>query len=120
VKRKDTGNLGESIAQDFLKKKGCRILETNFRCHPGEIDIIALQGNTLVFVEVRCKTNSRFGSPEESITYTKMEHLKAAAIYYLQNHGKYLDSWRIDLIAIELDTNHKLKRINQIENAIEE
>ena len=120
MKRKDTGNLGEFLAQDFLKKKGYRILETNFRCHSGEIDIIALQRNTLVFAEVRCKTNSRFGSPEESITYTKMEHLKAAALYYLQNHGKYFDSWRIDLVAIELDADYKLKRINQIENAIEE
>jgi putative endonuclease len=73
-----------------------------------------------VFVEVRCKTNAKFGSPEESITYTKMEHLKAAAMFYLQNNGKYFDSWRIDLIAIEMDPDHNLKRIIQIENAIEE
>jgi putative endonuclease len=119
VKRKDTGAFGEALAQEYLARKGYRILETNFRCRAGEIDIVASQRETLVLVEVRCKTNSNFGLPEESITQTKSTHLKAVAAYYLQRHEQYADSWRIDVIAIELGADHILKRINHIKNAIE-
>ncbi len=120
MERRYIGKTGESLAQDFLKKKGYRILETNFRCRFGEIDIVAQQRDTLVFIEVRSKTSSDFGSPEESITYTKMEHLKSAANFYLQQKARSAASWRIDVIALELGANHELKRITQIENAIED
>ncbi len=119
MKRKSTGALGEKLAQDFLKKKGYNILEANYRCREGEIDIVARQKDCLVFVEVRTKSNLEFGTPEESITTTKMRHLERAAQYYRQNHDKLPDSWRIDLVAIELDVNNKPKRIELIENAIE-
>jgi putative endonuclease len=120
VKRKDTGILGEKLAKAFLKKKGYRILETNYRGPRCEIDIIACQKDCLVFVEVRTKSNLAFGTPEESITPTKMQHLTQAAYHYLQNHDKATGSWRIDVVAVELDTHNKLKRIEIIENAIEE
>ena len=73
MKRRDTGILGEKLAQDFLKKRGYRIIDTNYRCAEGEIDIIAKHRDYLVFVEVRTKKSLEFGSPEESITRTKME-----------------------------------------------
>jgi putative endonuclease len=120
MKRRDTGSYGELLARDFLKRKHYSILETNFRCRAGEIDIVAFYQDVLVFVEVRSKTSTYFGSPEESITYNKREHLKAAAGFYLQKHGKDVDSWRIDVVAVELGIDHKLKRIEHIENAIEE
>jgi len=82
MKRKDTGILGEKLAQDFLKKRGYRILETNYRCPQGEIDIVARQKDTLAFIEVRTKTSLEFGSPEESITTTKKERMKATAAHY--------------------------------------
>lgn len=119
MKRKDTGILGEKLAKDFLKKKGYRILETNYRCHEGEIDIVARQNEYLVFVEVRTKSNLDFGTPEESITATKMRHLERAADHYKQNHVNSPANWRIDLVAVELDASNKLKRIDIIENAIE-
>jgi putative endonuclease len=120
MSRKDTGALGEKLARDFLKKKGYHILETNYRCPRGEIDIIARQKDCLVFIEVRTKTSLAFGTPEESITYTKMKHLESTAHYYRQSHAQLPASWRIDVIAIELDANYRCKRLELIENALEE
>jgi putative endonuclease len=117
--RKETGALGEKLARDFLKKKGYRILETNYRYPRGEIDIIALQKDCLVFIEVRTKSSLSFGTPEESVTFTKMQHLENGAYHYLQNHPKSPENWRLDLVAVELDQDQKLKRIELIENAIE-
>jgi putative endonuclease len=117
LKRGETGRLGEKLATDFLKKKGCRIVETNYRCRYGEIDIVARQGNCLVFVEVRTKTDLTFGTPEESISYAKMQHMTQSAEYYLQEHQVDQPNWRIDVIAIELNADHRLRRIEQIENA---
>jgi putative endonuclease len=108
MRRKETGILGEKLACEFLKKKGYRILETNYRCPCGEIDIISRQNDCLVFVEVRTTTNSKFVSPEGSITHTKMKHLEHAAEHYRQHHDRLPESWRIDMVAIELDDSQKV------------
>ncbi len=118
MKRRETGLRGEQLACDFLNKKGYKLVERNFRCPSGEVDIIAQQGNTLVFVEVRTKKGHNFGSPEESITPTKMEHLRNTAAYYRQNHDSFPESWRIDVIAIEMNSRGQVERIEQIENAV--
>ncbi|MBL7208878.1 MAG: YraN family protein [Dehalococcoidia bacterium] len=102
----------------FLKKKGYRIRQTNFRCREGEIDIIAERKGYLVFVEVRTKTGSSFGSPEESVTAAKKEKLIATALSYLDSHRGLPDNWRIDFVGVELDENGKAKRIELIENAV--
>ena len=120
MKRKETGNLGEKLAHDRLKKKHHRILETNYRCPHGEIDIISKQKDTLVFTEVRTKTGTAFGIPEESITRFKRERMRACALYYLQTHGNQGKTWRIDVAAVEMDKNGKLLRIEFIENAVGE
>ena len=120
MKRRDTGILGEKLAQDFLGKNGYHILETNYRCPEGEIDIIAQQEDTLVFVEVRTKKNLQFGSPEESITPTKMKRLKAVAAHYGQNRDDLPPLWRIDVVAIRMDRNGQVSRIELIENAVSE
>jgi putative endonuclease len=118
MERRDIGRLGERLAQDFLRKQGFRIIDTNYRCPEGEIDIVALQNDCLVFIEVRTKTSPVFGSPEESVTQTKKKKLIAAARHYRQSHDHLPASWRIDFVAVEL--NHKAKpiRIELIENAI--
>ncbi len=118
MKRQTTGDLGERLAQDFLKRKGYCILETNYRCRFGEIDIIAHHQDCVVFVEVRTKVNLSFGAPEESITATKMQHFEKAVAIYQQTHNDPT-LWRIDLIAVELDGRGQLKRIEHIENAFE-
>ncbi len=119
MERKSTGTIGEKLARDFLKKKGYRILETNYRCSFGEIDIIARQGKCLVFIEVRTKSNLDYGTPEESINFIKKQHLERCASYYCQSHEKLPEFWRIDFVAVELDASNRVKRIEQIENAIE-
>ncbi len=118
MKRRDTGILGEKLAKDFLKKRGYRILETNYRCPQGETDIVARHKKALVFIEVRTKTSLEFGSPEESITPAKKERMKAAAFHYRQTHSKLPPLWRIDVVAIELNEKGKLSRIELIENAV--
>jgi putative endonuclease len=118
MKRKELGDVGEKLARDFLKKKGYKVRETNFRCREGEIDIIAQKKDCLIFVEVRTKTSSGFGSPEESVTYAKKEKLIASALNYLNSHKNLPQSWRIDFVAVELDRNGKATRIEIIENAI--
>jgi putative endonuclease len=119
MKRRDTGILGEKIACEFLGKNGYDIVETNYRCAEGEIDIIARQKDMLVFVEVRTKKSYQFGSPEESITTTKKDRLRAVAERYGQEHDNIPASWRIDVMAIQLDRSYRVKRIQLIENAVD-
>lgn len=118
MKRRETGTLGENIACDFLGNNGYRIIERNFRCPGGEVDIIARREETLVFVEVRTKSSRWFGSPEESITPTKMERLRNVAAYYWQNRPNLPESWRIDVVAIEMNGRGRVLRIELIENAV--
>jgi len=118
MKRRDTGILGEKLAKDFLKKRGYRILETNYRCPEGEIDIVAKHKDSLVFIEVRTKTSLGFGSPEESITPAKQEKMRAAAFHYRQTHNNLPPLWRIDFVAVELNQKGEPSRIELIENAV--
>jgi len=118
--RQEVGKLGEKAARKFLKKRGYRIRETNFRCPHGEIDIVAQQKDYLVFVEVRTKSNLDFGTPEESITQAKKKKLVALALTYTSTHQNLPSLWRIDVVAIELDDKGKTRRIELIENAIEQ
>jgi putative endonuclease len=118
MKRRETGMLGENIACDFLGHNGYKIIERNYRCPGGEVDIIARQKETLVFVEVRTKSSRWFGSPEESITEAKMEHLRSVAAYYWQNRPNLPEAWRIDVVAIEMDGRGRVSRIELIENAV--
>ncbi|MEE8193899.1 MAG: YraN family protein [Dehalococcoidales bacterium] len=120
TKRRDTGRQGEKLAREFLKKQGFHIVESNYRCPEGEIDIIARHQDYLIFVEVRTKTGPEFGSPEESITGAKKKRLIAAAYHYRQAHASLPPLWRIDFVAVELDRNGKPSRIELIENAIGE
>ena len=120
MKRRDTGILGEKLARDFLKKRGYRILETNYRCPEGEIDIVAKQKDYLVFIEVRTKKSLEFGSPEESITPAKRKRMTAAAFHYRQIHNNLPPLWRIDVVAVELDQKGNQSRIELIENAVSE
>ncbi len=120
MKRRDTGTLGEKLAQNFLKKQGYRIIETNYRCPEGEIDIVARHKDYLVFIEVRTKKSLQFGSPEESITPTKMERLRAITAHYQQTHDNLPSLCRIDVVAVELNQRGKPLRIELIENAVGE
>jgi putative endonuclease len=120
MERKPLGDLGEQLAKKHLRKKGYKLIESNYRCHSGEIDIVAKQKDCLVFIEVRTKSTLAFGTPEESLSPTKQKHMIKTAYHYLQNHQKLPENWRIDLVAVELGADSKLRRIEILENALEE
>lgn len=120
MKRKETGNLGEKLAREFLEQRGYSVIETNYRSPSGEIDIIARQNDYLVFIEVRTKRGPRFGSPEESVTALKKKHLISSAAHYCQTHENLPPSYRIDFVAVELGRDNKSVRISLIENAVTE
>jgi len=118
--RQEVGKLGEQIAHRYLKKHGYRIREKGFRCRHGEIDIIAQKKDCIVFVEVRARTGLDFGTPEESLTRAKKRRLIASALTYTSTHQDLPAHWRIDVVAIELDDQGKTRRIELIENAVEQ
>jgi putative endonuclease len=117
--RKQLGDAGEEIAARELMRRGYAVCERNWRCPEGELDIIAEQGEWLVFVEVRTRRGDRFGTPEESITPAKRAHLIAAAQAYLQAQSLQDRDWRIDVVAVEMSDRGQLQRVDVIENAIE-
>ncbi len=114
-KRLQVGEAGEKAARNYLEQLGYRIIETNYRCKLGEIDIIARDLDTIVIVEVRTKTGKVFGSPEESITGTKAQKLHRLALFYLQSAYRREVASRIDLVAVMLDKDsHAVKSLNHI------
>ncbi len=111
------GAYGEELACDFLKKQGYKILERNFRIRGGEIDIIAIEDNTLVYVEVKTRSSNYFGYPEESVTPRKIKFLERAAKFYRNNRSyqKLPSLERIDVITV--DSSSSVPLINLIRNA---
>ena len=117
--RQRLGALGETVARKRLEAAGYRVLETNYRTRTGEIDLVAEDGPTLVFVEVRTRSAQSLGSPEESLTPKKRSHMADAAQEYLQSEGAESRDWRIDLAAVILTHQGRLLRFDVIRNAIE-
>lgn len=97
------GNAAESHAESFLTARGCRIIERQYRCKAGEIDLIGLFGQTLLFVEVRMRTNPRFGGAAESVTARKQQRIIRAAQWWLAGPGKLYAgrNCRFDVVAID-------------------
>lgn len=118
-KRKAVGALGENIAADHLQKLGFRIHERNVCSSLGEIDIVAQEGNTLAFVEVRTRQGNSFGTPEESITARKKRRLCQLAESYLERCDRPFEGYRIDVVVIELTPAGIVRRIELIRNAVE-
>ena len=116
MKRREVGALGEKIAVDYLMKQGYHVRETNFRCREGEVDIIAEKDDFLVFVEVRTRRSSSFGTPEESVTPAKMQKLITLGQTYIESHQDLPSCWRIDVVTVELTPKGRVSRIELIEN----
>ncbi|HSX58230.1 MAG TPA: YraN family protein [Candidatus Saccharimonadales bacterium] len=106
------GKSGEEQAAEFLRKQGYKIIEQNFRSVFGEIDIIAHDKDTLVYVEVKTRSSSAFGAPEEAVGYKKLQHLLKAAAFYRSVRNNLPDLERIDVVAIETNTG----RVELIKN----
>lgn len=109
------GKKGEDIAVEYLKKQGYKILERNFRKKYAEIDIITVKDGILIFVEVKTRTTSRFGTPFESITSWKLKPLLKTAQYYSMVHPELPGELRVDAISVVL-SNADSPRIEHREN----
>ena len=99
MKKKEVGEKGENIATKFLETRGFNIIERNWRHQHLEVDIIANFEKKLHIVEVKTRTNLKYGLPEESISQTKMNHLKVAATAYLYLHPEW-ELLQFDVISI--------------------
>lgn len=95
------GAWGEEVACRYLQKQGYAILERNFRCRTGELDIVARMGETLCFVEVKSRKGLGTGYPAEAVTEQKQRHLRSAAEFYLHTHRlRGIDELRMDVIEV--------------------
>jgi putative endonuclease len=112
---KATGAKGEEIAANFLKERGYRIVERNFRCKGGEIDIIAQDPHSdyLVFVEVKARRSLAYGAPQLAVSPFKQRQISKAALSWLSQHRRHDSNARFDVIAILLHTDapHQIEHI---------
>lgn len=99
--RREIGNTGEDYAVNLLIDKGYKVIERNFRSRFGEIDIIAIHKDTLVFVEVKTRTSKKYGKPEEAVTPQKLNHIIKTSDYYCSTHNKLPKKKRIEVVALE-------------------
>lgn len=98
-----TGDAGEAVAADFLRQQGYEIVDQNFVYNHGEIDIIAREGTTLVFVEVKTRKNLHFGEPEEAVTPKKQELIRRTAEGYVQKNTIIDVECRFDVVSVIVD-----------------
>jgi len=120
--KKEEGRRGEDFAVSFLQKKGWQIVERNFHIRGGEIDIIAIEYSsvekvhTLVFVEVKTRSSTAYGTPLEAIGYHKLRTLIKASQFYKIKHPELPDLMRIDAISVMLDGEGQLLDIELVKN----
>ena len=115
--RRELGQRGEELAARHLAAKGYAIVARNWRCETGELDLVAKDGDCLAFAEVRTRRGTAMGSPEASITPAKQARLVDLVETYVQEHN-WPGDYRIDVIAIELDRQGRLIRVDHYENAV--
>jgi putative endonuclease len=99
----ELGQSGEQMAVEYLERAGLRILDRNWRCADGEIDIVAAERQVLVVCEVKTRSGTRYGTPLEAITRTKRLRLRRLAARWLAAHGVLFDEVRIDVIGLVRD-----------------
>ena len=116
IDRQKLGKQGEQIAAKFLESKGLSILEVNFRCSAGEIDIVAVDADIIVFVEVKTRSSEDFGLPEEAVNYFKQKKLIQVAMYYLQKEHSQNKRCRFDVVSIIIK-NDTVKKIDHFVDA---
>lgn len=110
------GRVGEEIAEKYLIENGYKIIERNFSCKQGEIDIIAKEKNEVVFIEVKTRTNNKYGAPIDAVTYFKRIHMLKAIKYYL--FLKKLENNFIRIDVIEIYNKNNKYFVNHIKNVM--
>ncbi|HXV27529.1 MAG TPA: YraN family protein [bacterium] len=114
--RLSLGQRGEMIGWSYLLKKGYRILEKNYRCPLGEIDVIAMKGRRVVFIEIKTRSHARFGRPEEAVHAAKQKKLIQLALWYMKQKKMEETPCAFDVLAITLK-DHEDPEIHLLEDA---
>lgn len=117
IHRQHFGRSGEDLAVAYLKKRGYRIVERNYRTPLGEIDIIARDHRTITFIEVKTRSTRAFGDAKTAITSRKKQHLSRAALCYLKRTNQMDRKARFDVLAIHFDRDQP--HLELIQNAFE-
>src|SRR5438876_8998554 len=116
--RQGLGRTGERLAAEELSRRGYHILEQNFRCTHGEIDLVAEDAYDLIFIEVKTRRGNAYGLPEEAVTPRKQQKIVQVASYYLDLHACSERSWRIDIVAVQLSKGGKPEEIRIYQHAV--
>jgi len=103
----EVGAYGEDLAEQFLRRKGYKFIDRNVKTSYKEIDLIFLDGSAIVFVEVKTRTSTIYGSAEEAMTDKKINNLKRAAMLYLNGKNKYYKELRFDFLAVDIEPRTK-------------
>ncbi|MFB0532636.1 MAG: YraN family protein [Desulfatiglandales bacterium] len=111
------GKLGEDLARERLKDLGYRILKTNYRCSLGEVDLVARDGDILVFVEIKTRKNESLGQIKEAVNRRKQNQLSKVALAYLKSNNLWGSKARFDVVAVRLIDGKK--EVEIIKNAFE-
>jgi putative endonuclease len=117
MRRIRTGKLGEDLAVAHLQKAGYQIIAQNYRCLYGEVDIVARDGDTIVFVEVKSRKSETFGEPQEAVGPEKRKKLSRISLHYLQQKQLETFNARFDVMAVKMSPEGN--RINLIRNAFD-
>ena len=94
------GRQGEQLAAEYLQQIGFRVLDRNYRCSLGELDIVAAEHRTLVACEVKTRSGLRYGTPLEAVTWQKRSRLRRLAVRWVVTHGVIFDGLRVDVIGV--------------------
>ena len=116
MNNKEVGNLGEEIATEYIKKKKYVIIQRNFRCRYGEVDIVAKDNNEYVFIEVKTRTSKKFGQPAEAVNQLKKKHIYNVTRYFLHRYKIENSLVRFDVIEVFLSKDrYRVNHIKQVE-----
>lgn len=110
------GRFGEDEAVKYLEQKGYKILERNFSCKRGEIDIIALDKDEIVFIEIKARISLKYGLPSEAVTKNKLKHIYKTAEYYLYTRNLLNENTRIDVIEVYIKNKQVI--INHLKQVV--
>lgn len=116
--RKRLGDAGEQVAAEYLLERGYTILARNWRCRGGELDLVALDGSVLVFVEVRSRSTRTYGTAEESVDWRKQRQVRRVASFYLTGAEVYYRDLRFDVITVYFErASYRIRDLHHIKHA---
>ena len=114
LNRKQFGSDAENLAKNYLLQLGYRFVTANYTCHLGEIDLIFIDNDQIVFAEVKARHHTRFGQPQEAINHTKLKKLSQTALHYFTQHPHGPQHGRLDALAIDYSADPP--RITHLKN----